>query len=247
MTFIERYKNGETAEVYSDIDTLGQEAFSEKYIDDIKAVMTETMERSAYNLTVIYDALQHSNYNFKQMIRYSFENPLSKPLGNVDDLLSQLEKVVTPFGSIPLSLKLFYKTVGSCNFAWDYSTNDNILWECADPIQITPLDTLVEQVTGKYWLDEMKEIKETFGTAYLELSADYLHKDNISGGEAYAIEISPELRLDDTLLNEAHQTSFINYLRLAFDNCGFGRTEEIKNRNDFKEFCDKVRPQLRKI
>ncbi len=247
MTLFERYKNGETKRVYCDIAKLGEKAFSEQYFSDINAVMTETMERTAHNLAVIYDALQLHNYNFKREIQYSFEKPLCKPFENADELLVRLEKAVEPFGSLPLSLKLFFKIVGSCNFAWDYETNDNILWECADPIQISPLDDLVEQVTGKYWIEEMKEIKEDFGSSYLELSADYLHKDNISGGEAYSIEITPNRSLDSKLLNEEHNTTFINYLRIIFENCGFGRTYHIENRVDFKIFCDKVRPQLKII
>jgi hypothetical protein len=247
MTFLERYKSGETTTVYSDICKLGEEGFSEKYFADIKAVITETMERAAHNLTIIYNELHHTNYNFKRKIQYSFEKPLSKPSDSTDELLIQLDKAVEPFGSVPISLKLFFKIVGSCNFAWDYGTNENILWECADPIQIAPLDALVEQVTNKYWLEEMKEINESFGVAYLELSADYLHKDNISGGEAYSIEITPKRSVDSKLLNEEHETTFINYLRIIFDNCGFGRTNDIESRIDFKMFCDKVRPQLKKI
>lgn len=140
MTFKERYKKGETTSVYSDIEKLGPAAFSQKHFVDIEAVLTETMERTAYNLAVIYDELQRMNYNFRQKIKYSFEAPLKKPLVNTDELLTKLEDAVKPFGAVPLSLKLFYKIVGSCNFAWDYETDANILWEGADPIQIAPLD-----------------------------------------------------------------------------------------------------------
>src|SRR5687767_2432782 len=114
MSFLERYNNGETTEVYSDIAKLGQAAFSEKHFSDIEAVVTETMKRTAHNLAVIYDELKHSSYNFKHKIQYSFEIPLNKPFANTDELLMQLEKAVTPFGSVPLSLKLFYKIIGSC-------------------------------------------------------------------------------------------------------------------------------------
>src|SRR5690349_2307847 len=153
MTFLERYKRGETTEVYSDIATLGQAALFEKHSSDVEAVITETMERTAYNLSVIYDELERINYNFKRNIRYSFEAPLNKPVANADELLIQLEKIVMPLGSVPLSLKLFYKIVGACNFAWDYKTNKNISWNCSDPIQIAPLDSLVEEVSTGYWLE----------------------------------------------------------------------------------------------
>jgi hypothetical protein len=247
MTFLERYENGETTEVYSDIDKLGQASFSEEHLSDIEAVITETMKRTAHNLEIIYDELKRTNYNFKRKIQYSFEAPLNKPIIDADKLLIQLEKIVMPFGSVPLSLKLFYKIVGSCNFAWDYETNRDISWKCSDPIQIAPLDAIVEEVTSEYWVEEMTENKEVYNTAYLDLSADYLHKDNISGGPAYAMEITAKPSIDGRLLNEEHQTSFINYLRIVFDNCGFGRTDDIESTATFKSFCDKVGPKLRRI
>jgi len=247
MTFLERYKDGETTDVYSDIAKLGQGAFSEKHFSDIEAVVTETMKRTAHNLAVIYDELKGADYNFKRKIQYSFEAPLNKPIVGADKLLIQLEKIVVPFGSVPLSLKLFYKIVGSCNFAWDHETNKGIPWKCSDPIQIAPLDAIVEGVTSEYWVEEMTESKEIYKTAYLELSADYLHKDNISGGPAYAMEITPTPSIDSRLLNEEHETSFVNYLRIVFDNCGFGRTDGIKSTATFKSYCDKVGPKLRRI
>jgi hypothetical protein len=127
MAFLERYKNGETTEVYSDIDKLGQHGSKEHFFD-VEAVVTETMQRTSYNLAVIYDELKLINYNFKREIGYSFEAPLNKPLVDTKELLTQLEESVKPFGSVPLSLKLFYKVVGSCNFAWDYETNESIPW-----------------------------------------------------------------------------------------------------------------------
>jgi hypothetical protein len=247
MTFSERYKNGETIEVYSDIVKLGHAAFSEKHFSDIEAVVKETMKRTVHNLAVIYDELENINYNFKRSIQYSFETPLGNPIVDADKLLIQLEKEVAPFGSIPLSLKMFYKIVGSCNFAWDYEVNKNIFWKCSDPIQVAPLDALLEQVTADHWVEEMNENKEVHNTGYLELAADYLHKDNISGGPAYAIEITSEPSIDGRLLNEKHHTSFINYLRIVFENCGFGRTDDIDRETTFKSFCDKTRPKLKSV
>lgn len=247
MTFLKRYKKGETIEVYSDIAKLGQVAFSEEYFSDVEAVVTETMKRTAHNLAVIYNELEATDYKFKRKVRYSFEAPLNKPIVDGDKVLIQLDKRVSLFGSVPLSLKLFYRIVGSCNFAWDYETEENIPWECSDPIQIAPLDAVLEEVMDEYWVEEMTENKELYGTAYLALSADYLHKDNISGGPAYAIEITPEPSIDGRLLNEEPQTSFINYLRIVFENCGFGRAHDIDSPTTFKLFSDKVGPKLRRI
>ena len=55
MKFYDRYINGEDGRsVYSDIYDLGQEAFSDKYVDDVQSVLTETFNRIAFNLEIIF-------------------------------------------------------------------------------------------------------------------------------------------------------------------------------------------------
>ncbi|WP_207420063.1 hypothetical protein [Desertivirga brevis] len=247
MSFIDRYNKGETIGVYSEILSLGQQAFSEQYYMDVEAVVTEIMNRAGFNLGIIHNALRKRNYNFKKDSQNNFEKPLIEPLKNATELLCELEKVVDPFGSIPLSLKLFYQVVGSCSFEWDYKTNKDNPWEGADPIQITSLDSLVEQVTDEYWSEEIRGNKEEYGVPFLELSADYLHKDNISGGEAYSIEITPIKTVDSRFLFEENGTSFINYLRIIFENCGFGRTAHLVGRPDFDSYFKEVSPKLKRI
>ena len=88
---------------------------------------------------------------------------------------------------------------------------------------------------------------EYFGCAFLNLSADDLHKDNTSGGEPYAIEITKEQTIDARFMNEANETTFINYLRICFDHCGFPGMIGTNINDDFKDFHDKVKPQLLKI
>lgn len=244
MNFLERYKNGDTIAVYADIASLGQAAFTEPYYPDVEAVIKEAMNRSAYNLEIIYHELLSIGYNFNRQPQYSFEMPLTKPGVNTSGLISKLEKAVESIGHVPFSLRSFYEQVGACNFAWDYTTDENILWEGADPVQIAPLDDLVEQVTDEYWLDDVSDFEDT---PYLKLSADYLHKDNISGGPAYGIEITPHRSIDGRFVNEEHETTFIDYLRTIFQNCGFGRIEHLGNVTSFKHFCDRVSPKLLKI
>lgn len=126
MTFLDRYENGETREVYSDIYKLGQAAFSKEHFSDVEAVVTETMKRVAYNLSIIHNELEKINYCFKHEIRNNFDAPLNQPVADVENILVQLEQAVAPFGSVPLSLKLFYKIVGSCNFAPDYESTGGL-------------------------------------------------------------------------------------------------------------------------
>jgi hypothetical protein len=233
MTFTDRYKNGETRTVYEDIMRLGEKSFRKEHYKDVQNVLHETCIRVTFNLDLIYNELSSIGYNFCKETQYNFQRPIVKPLRKTEKLLQRLDKIVKPYGFVPESLKMFYRIVGACNFAWDYNTNDEIPWDGADPIQIVPLDDLVSELV------EM----EGDPLEYLDLSADYLHKDNISGGPAYAIEITQWPVIDGQILHEEHGTTFIDYLRITFDNCGFSRGQYIKE-PEFITFVEKVGSRL---
>jgi hypothetical protein len=97
-------------------------------------------------------------------------------------MLEELEGELFPVGYLPPSLKLFYKIVGSCNLAWNYQDNSGIYWENADPMQIAPLQQVLEEVTDPDWLEMAEETIEGSEHPVIELAADSLHKDNVSGG-----------------------------------------------------------------
>jgi hypothetical protein len=247
MTFYSRYQNGETQDVYNDIDKLGEQAFSPDYYPDIEKVLIETFERVKFNLNIIYHELKLIDYVFWKNENGN-DNAIVKPFDDKDQLLVMLERSIAPVGKLPLSLKMFYKIVGACNFSWNYLKNENIMWEMADPIQISPLTDCASQVTDEYWLEEMNGYieDEEFGFAFLELSADDLHKDNISGGAPYSLQLTQTGSIDGYFLNEPNNTTFINYLRICFESCGFPGMSNISNQS-FQKFFDIVKPQLKKI
>lgn len=250
MKYYDRYKNGEDGRsVYADIYHLGQEAFSDRYFDDVHNVLTETFNRVAFNLDIIYSELKNINYAFKSEFRFNFQRPLLSPLPDTDKLLIKLDEAIKDFGQIPYSLKLFYKIVGSCNFGWDYETTPEMFWEYADPIQINSLDDVVSEVSSEDWKGYLNEVLEEDASQspYINLAADYFHKDNVSGGPPYSIQITIEKCIDSLFLNEPHETTFINYLRICMENCGFSRITELENDNDYDDFFEKVKPQLKKI
>ncbi len=249
MTLYERYQNGETTAVYADIAELGQKAFGAPYHADVNHVLKETFSRVAYNLNVIHKGLTGIGYLFKREFPYNSDRPLLKPFLQTERLLQRLETTVKPFGYVPESLKMFYRAVGGCNFAWDYETNEDYIWVYADPVQIIALDDLVSIVCEEEenWKEDMRQYFEEDHIAFLELSADYYHKDNTSGGAPYAIQITPLPSIDSAFLNEEHNTTFIDYLRITFENCGFSRITEPEYDNDYEEFFSRVKPQLKKI
>jgi hypothetical protein len=247
MSFYDRYRNGETEGVYADIEKLGEEAFSPNYYSDVEKVLIETFQRVSFNLDVIYKALKDIEYVFWKD-KSGNDEALLKPFSNTDELLNILEQNIELVGKLPVSMKMFYQIVGSCNFAWNYQDDPNILWEMADPIQVTPITDCVSQVTDQYWLEEMEEYIQDndFGFAFLDLSADDLHKDNVSGGAPYALQLNKEKSIDSKFLNESNDTTFINYLRICFENCGFPGMSYDDNKT-YQEFFDSVKPQLQKI
>lgn len=247
MTLYERYINGETEQVYKHISEIGQDAFLQTNLPDIEKVLTETFERVSTNLDIIYAELKKINYLFKTKFDYNFQRPLIRPLSNTEQLLIQLDETVKPFGFIPLSLKMFYRIVGGCNFGWDYDTDENYIWQFADPIQITSLDDIVAEMNSDNHLSFLKKSYEENGFVSLDLSADYFHKNNTSGGPAYSLKLTESPSIDSEFLNEEHATTFINYLRISFDNCGFARIKYPENRNDYQTFFDTVKPQLKQI
>lgn len=249
MSLYERYINGETKAVYDDINKLCFKSLNDFERNDIEKVIEETFERVSYNLSIIYRELINIGYQFKKECKFNFEKPIHPPLENTEPLIKQLELTVKDFGFIPLSLKYFYRIVGGVNFVWDFETNDEFMWEMADPIQVASIDSIVEEVTSEYWKEDIQQYvdDEDFGCAFLDISADDLHKDNVSGGQPYAIKITKEPTVDSRFMNEPNDTTFINYLRICFENCGFPGISRPDTNNDYQAFFNRVKPQLKKI
>lgn len=239
MNLLEKYLKGENQYVYNEIRNLGEAAFEPNHYPTVEAILTETFKRVAHNLEIIYTELIKINYCFTKKIKYDFQKPLLKPSLDTEKLLQRLDAAVKKIGHVPLSLQLFYKIVGSCNFAWDYKESSNIPWEGSDPLQIAPVTDLLSE------LDDLEEEDEDY--IQLRVSADYLHKDNISGGPPYSVQITPNPSIDGQFLNEEHNTTFINYLRLTMENCGFSRAEVCMDIDDFVRFQERVKPKLYRI
>lgn len=240
MQLYQRYMSGEYTQVYKDIEALGHMAFSAENFSEIDKVLTETFIRLKYNLAVIYRALLTENYQFNTAPNYNFEKPLHPPLNETSQQLQLLDRQVSRFGFVPMSLKYFYTIVGGVNFAWDIEATESPFWELADPIQISSLDA----VLSLDWQEDIECYVNDGTPPFIELSADALHKDNISGGMPYALEITSEKSIDARFLNEPNNTSFINYLRIVCDSCGF---PAMLDDSRFVAFVEKVKPKLKPI
>lgn len=150
MNLYEQYLDGAHEAVYEEIYKLGDKAFDSEYKKEVDKVLQETFERVSFNLKIIYKELIKLGYLFNIDCQFNFEKPLHEPLENTENLIGQLDRAVSSFGYVPLSLKYFYRIVGGVNFVWDLAANNQLMWDLADPIQVASLDSVVEQVCHKY-------------------------------------------------------------------------------------------------
>ena len=249
MKLYQRYINGQEQEVYDELIELGDSIFEEIYISEVETILLEIFQRVRFNLEIIYDELENIGYLFKTKYECNSDKPFHKPLPKTQEFLKKLEDRTSPFGHIPLSIKYFYSLVGGVNFCWDYEVNKEVKWLGSDPIQIISLDDIYNYILDEYWEETMSDYLEDpeYKCAFFEISEDYLHKDNISGGMGYAIKLTKKKSLDSELLHESNNTTFINYLRICFANCGFSKREEYHYGKDFDEFYKKVKPKLLNI
>lgn len=249
MNILERYRKGETREAYEEIFALGDAAFAPAHFPLVKAVLEETFARVRHNLVVIHRELVHRGYAFPSDPGYSSGHPLLSPHEKTAKRLKQLEKAVASYGHIPLSFKLFIELVGSCNFAWDEAAESPCWWQFADPLQVFSLEDLLEGVVEGEELEMLADALEEDPTMrpHLAFSADYLHKDNVSGGMPYAIELTPTPQIDSYVLFEAHNLRFVEFLRQHFERGGFLRLTYPEYGNDSQAYLGRVLPLLKPI
>jgi len=237
MSYLERYKKGEHIKVYDEIAALGVSAFEEEHFQDVFGVMVETFNRVAFNLNAIFMELIEVGYNFNSAPEYDYQRAVLSPLPDIPTLLPELMEKAIPLGHVPLSLQLFYQIAGSCNFSWNYNTQAENPWKGADPIQIYPLNYLLESING---------LENGNGNLKgLKLGADYLTKDNL--GEtvgSYQLLLTPEPAIDSELAGVSNNTTFVNYLRSSFKNGGFSRAEDIQNVESFQYYFNRVKRKL---
>jgi len=139
---------------------------------------------------------------------------------------NDLEFLTDRFGPLPLILDVFYQTIGSIILTpkddYDYG---GVTLEDVDGVSLIALDPLeIEPASEFKWLlDEYEETPDD-GPFELYLCPDFLHKQNISGGMPYSVQLpsaTPQDALDPKVLWERHELSFVNYLRHCFKWGGF--------------------------
>ena len=225
-----RYNRGDYVGVWNEIKS--HEALGGELLEEARAVANETMMRVARGI----DHLSHRLANFGWKPLYGALR--TRPGAEHQDVLSQIEVISVAF--LPVSLRAFWEIVGGVNFVWDYEIGEapnlglDISMDQMDPLCVDPPET----ASGVFedWEYQRLGVNPEFSDPfYLPLAPDDLHKANISGGGPYGIEL-PFLGADPIFMGEAHNLSFVDYLRLCFRYSGFPGLEHHTERTDVREF-----------
>ena len=204
MNYLERYRNGEHEQVWSDLQALGPLIRQEPYTSQAQAVATETMRRVRRNCERLVSRLQSLGYifgTFPDGTRRSYVGePLTLPSDQMHADCAELEEEAGP---VPLSLLAFWQEVGAVDLVGMHPAWPDGL----DPLVVDPPEGALS-----FLFDEDDE-DESLGR-FAGLAPDDLHKDNTSGGDPYGVRL-PNPAADFLFEYERHNLLFVPYLRLA--------------------------------
>ena len=171
----------------------------------------EVMEKVRRNLEVLHACLVSLGYRFSNP-----EAALLLPNSEVEGHIKFLEENIGP---LPLALASFYRVVGSVDFTGGHPDWEGC--EYPDPIVIEPVAHAVSEAKEFLELESPDEYwASDSGIFRIPIAPDYYHKEDVSGGMWYGVEV-PNERDDPALLEECHHTTFVGYLRLCFEWGGF--------------------------
>lgn len=202
MNYLERYRDGEYERVWDELRALGPTVRQEPHYLEAREVAAETMRRVRRNCELIVARLQSLGYVFGTYpdgtTGYYTEGPLVSPSDAMRDSTSELEAEAGP---LPLSLVAFWQEVGSVDLVGMHPK-----W----PDGLDPL--VIASSEGALAL--LYEDEDDDESRFVGLAPDDLHKDNVSGGDAYGV-VLPNPSVDFVFLNERHDLPFVSYLRMA--------------------------------
>jgi hypothetical protein len=203
MNYLERYQNGEYEQVWKELQDLGAGIRREPYYSEAQAVAAETMRRVRRNCERLVSRLQTLGYvfgTFPDGKRRGYKvEPLTRPSDEMQDAFDELESEAGP---LPLSLSAFWQEVGAVDFVGMHRA-----WPTGlDPLVVDP----PQGPLSDYYDYEREEGEAIF----VGLAPDDFHKDNVSGGDPYGLEL-PNPAADFPFMYESHDLLFVPYLRLA--------------------------------
>jgi hypothetical protein len=219
-SLVERYQRGDCRGVWRDLGAV--EPLDGAWRAEARQVAILTMRRVRRNAEHLVTALIARGWPV------TAEKALPGPAPDVEERLRQLEQLTGT--AVPPALAAFWRVVGQIDLVprelWDAPFPAGVPepLAVADPLEIADLSQMWFCV--REWQKKSATLHpEIVGPLELCISADYLHKANISGGAPYSVWL-PCTGADPLVRQEEHALSFTDYLRLAFDSKGFLRAGE---------------------
>lgn len=217
-SFLSRYLDGEHEQVWAELLALGEQVREEPLYSDALAVAHETMRRVRYNIELLIPRLKAIGYHFYRYgvdIYRDFtpegseeahrEMPIfAPPTEDVDDLIKAIEH---RGGILPLSLKAFYRVVGTVNLG---GTHPN--WGNCNRLDSLEVHSAKLGLLGcdQYGIED-----ETTRRYSVPIAPDEFLKGGAGGAGPYTIPLGIVIA-DAPLEGEWHETTFVNYLRICF-------------------------------
>jgi len=201
MSLLDRYIAGAHVAVWQELVAMGP-----RVQDDPIAleVARETMQRVRHNVQLVIERLRSESWPFSESDVYAIWAP---PHQETPAQITELERRLD--GPIPLALRTFWSVVGTVSLMRIASGPEQDL-SLPDPLVIGPVDHALTELSE--WETDEERSSEPFRAP---LAPDAFHKDDISGGLPYEIEL-PDAGADPLFVNEPHNVTFVSYLRIAF-------------------------------
>ncbi len=182
---------------------------------DPQAMMAKAMDHAREQMAGFMPKLAEMKFRAEQRAAVAIKKPplqdpavYQLPPKNTAKLLAKLETMAG--GPLPLSLKAWFEEVGNVCLMGEHPTLNPAQHPVApDPLVMFPLDAALD------WMGD-EESDELF----IDLSPDDLHKADISGGGPYCMRL-PDAAADGKFLDERHNGTLVEYLRLSFEWGGF--------------------------
>jgi hypothetical protein len=219
-SLVDRYQRGDHRGVWRDLG--GVDPLDTAWRAEAEQVSVLTMQRVRRNAKHLVTALIARGWPV------TAEKALPGPASDVEERLRQLEQLTGM--AVPPALAAFWRMVGPIDLVpreqWDAPFPDGVpeSLAAADPLEVIDLSEAWFDV--EEWQEKSARLHPMItGPIELTISADYLHKANISGGGPYCVWL-PFTGADPVVREEEHRLSFTDYLRLAFEGKGFLRADQ---------------------
>jgi hypothetical protein len=229
-----RYMAGEYDAVWREIREAPR--IDGAYREEVMSIAYATMDRVAQNANIITHWLRELGW---QVLGQDYADTRTLPTATDEKIIQEFETISGH--PLPPSLLAFWRCVGGINWVWNYRSTHNLPnvrvalpMDEMDPLCVyapSALQYLLEE-----WKDQIDQPDpDLVDPFFIDLSPDYLHKANISGGGPYGVSV-PFHGADPILTNEKHKLPFVDYLRLAFKWGGFPGLEAHGERKDVQAF-----------